>query len=218
MNLSRVSTKRYAYLANNSCSFHIRQAQKNINQAHDHKRLTVNIIRLVSSCLVMFIANDHCVAQTASTREYSMKAAFLYNFTQFVEWPDAAFTSKTAPFIIGILGVDPFKEIIDESVAGQKVGDHPIIVNRFAGVSEFKACHMLYVPEGEAGNFLKALPSMESKHMLTVSDAIGFANSGGMIRFYLEENKIKIQIHPAIAKAADLNISSKLLQLAEIIQ
>jgi uncharacterized protein DUF4154 len=218
MNLSRGTTKRPAYVVYNRCGPEAKIIDKRRNRTYDNKRLPLNIFQLVTSCLVMFIANDHCVAQTARSRESTMKAGFLYNFTQFVEWPDAAFAGATAPFIIGILGDDPFKETIDEAVAGQKVGDHPIIVQRFASVPDVKACHMLYVSEPEAENFLKALPAIESKHMLTVSDGSGFANSGGMIRFYLDENKIKMQINPSVAKAADLNISSKLLRLAEIIQ
>ena len=147
-------------------------------------------------------------------REYQVKAAFLFNFGQFVEWPPSSFTATNTPFVIGILGSDPFGSFIDETVAGEKVSGHPIIVQRYTDVKEIRNCHVLFINQpysSEIANFLN------NRSILTVSDENDFAKNGGMIRFSTQKNKIRLQINPSAAKAAKLTISSKLLRLAEIV-
>jgi len=167
---------------------------------------------------ILMFASSGMQAQQTRTREYNIKAVFLYNFTQFVEWPEEAFANNTAPFVVGILGEDPFRSVIDVTVAGEKVKEHPIIVRRYSNIKDLSTCHILFISETEAQKFLRSPAATKNKYMLTVSDAAGFANSGGMIRFVMQENKIKLQINPTVAKTAELNISSKLLRLADIVE
>lgn len=155
-------------------------------------------------------------AQTS--REYNIKAAFLYNFTQFVDWPPDAFPNPEAPFVIGVLGNDPFRKAIDDAVAGEKVKGHSIVVQRYQNVREIKNCNILFISNTESAKLREILAALPNKNILTVSDIPDFATTGGIIRFMTKENKIKLQINLSASKVADLNISSKLLQLAEIVR
>lgn len=148
------------------------------------------------------------------TRENTIKAVFLFNFTQFIEWPADAFASPSSPLVIGILGDDPFGAHIDETIQGEKAGSHPLIVQRFRERKDIKNCHILFINAKEADK--EMLSSFSGKNVLTVSDAKNFMQAGGMIRFSTENNKIKLEINPEAAKAEGLAISSKLLRIATI--
>jgi hypothetical protein len=154
-------------------------------------------------------------AQTA-TREYNIKAAFLFNFTRFINWPAAAFEGATAPFIIGILGDDPFGPTIDATVKGENYQGHPMVVERYKSVKDMKPCHILFVPNQDSLDLQEILKSPTLKNTLTVGERPNFVPTGGIIRLKNENNKVKLQINPAAAKAAELSISSQLLRLAEI--
>lgn len=167
--------------------------------------------------LLVFLCSLNCFAQAPPSREYNIKAVFLYNFTQFIEWPSSAFNNAAAPFIIGIYGDDPFESYIDETVAGEKVNGRAIIVRRYDDIKEVRGCHILYVSVKEALRVKEILSALPNKNMLTVSDIPNFARSGGMVHFLNQSNKIRLQINSSAAKAADLNISSKLLRVAEIV-
>ena len=150
------------------------------------------------------------------SREYNIKAVFLYNFARFVEWPASTLGNAETPFVIGILGDDPFRSVIDQTVAGEKIKGHPIVIQRYKTVHEIKHCHILYISAREATKLNEILFALKNKNVLTVSDMASFTATGGMIRFMTKDNKIRLQINPEAAKAADLNISSKLLNVAEI--
>lgn len=152
-------------------------------------------------------------AQTPSTAN-QLKAVFLYNFSQFVDWPPASFSSSSSPFVIGILGRDPFGSYMESVVQGEKVGTHPIVVERYSSAGDVKACHILFINTSEPSS---AIRELKNRTILTVGDQKNFAKLGGMIRFFIENNKIRLQINLRAARAANLNISSKLLRVAEVI-
>jgi hypothetical protein len=156
--------------------------------------------------------------QAQSSGEFNIKATFLYNFTQFIDWPAEAFSAADAPFVIAILGIDPFRNSIDEAVAGEKVNGHPVVVQRFETTADIKSCNILFISTSEAGKLGEIMAALPNKHILTVSDLPDIISSGGIIRFTRQKNKIKLQINLTASKAADLTISSKLLQLAQIIR
>lgn len=149
--------------------------------------------------------------------EYQVKAVFLYNFTQFVTWPDDAFNSETDPLIIGVVGKDPFGDYLDETVRNETVGQHPLVVKRFNTLAEVTPCHLLYINLPERG-MQQVLNTLNTKNTITVGDTENFANSGGAIQFYMEENKIRIRVNLATVKKNNLVISSKLLRLADIVE
>ena len=155
-------------------------------------------------------------AQNAAAKEYQIKAAFLYNFAQFVEWPAEMFPDPQGPLVIGILGQDPFGATLDEIVQGEKVNNHPLAVQRFSRPEEIKNCHVLFVSQSEAGRLDKIFASQKNRSVLTVGDFEGFALHGGVIRFITEQNKIRLRINLEAAKSANLTISSKLLRIADV--
>ncbi|MES2372854.1 MAG: YfiR family protein [Bacteroidota bacterium] len=165
--------------------------------------------------LVCLFGMQSLHAQTNVSKEYRIKAVFLFNFTQFVEWPSAAFSGPTSPFVIGILGDDPFGNSIDETIQNEKVGSHPLVVQRYKDLRDLKNCHILFLngsdPEKVRENLL-----VINHYTLTVSDADNFMKSGGIIRLITENNRIRIQVNPEAARTAELFISSKLLRVSEI--
>lgn len=151
------------------------------------------------------------------SQEYKIKAVFLFNFVQFVEWPASAFQSPTSPIIIGILGDDPFGPYLDATVKGEVVRGHPLEVRRFASAEDAVASHILFLPPDGPNKPETALPILKGRHILTVGETTAFARRGGIIRFFTDNNKIKIRINLDVAKEEDLSISSKLLRLAEVV-
>ncbi len=155
-------------------------------------------------------------AQNALRQEYQVKGAFLFQFSQFTHWPDHAFASPSSPFVVGILGHDPFGRFIDDLVAGEQVEGHPIVVKRYASLSELEASHILFISKQLNEPLPKVLEKAATMGALTVSEITGFAQQGGMVRFYVDNNKIKFQVNVEAAKSAGLTVSSKLLRLAQI--
>jgi hypothetical protein len=155
-------------------------------------------------------------AQAPVKREYQVKAAFLFNFCQFVEWPADAFTSADAPFVIGVYGDNPFGHYLEETVAGEDVNGHPVAVRYFNSVDKLGDCQILFVSAPGKRESEEVLSSLKGKSVLTIGDAPYFLAQNGMIRFVTRNNSIKFQINLDEAKHAGLVLSSKLLRLAEI--
>jgi len=156
------------------------------------------------------------LAQQPGSREYQLKAVFLFNFTQFVEWPPNTFSDPERPLVIGVLGKNPFGNYLNEAVVNEKVNNHPLVVHYYNSIEEVKTCHILFINLSEANKLEQAVTSLKERSILTVSDSPDFPKQGGMIRFYTSNNKIKLQINLEASKAANLVLSSKLLRLAEI--
>lgn len=157
-------------------------------------------------------------AQSSAVPDYQVKAIFLYNFAQFVEWPSTQFDSPDSPFVIGILGKDPFGKYLDQTIENEKVNGHPMVVQRItlADIGS-KKMHIVFINLPTPEQLTPVLENFKSQSVLTVGDAPEFARLGGMIRFSTENSKTKIQINLEVAKEASLSISSKLLRLAEIV-
>lgn len=149
--------------------------------------------------------------------EYRVKAAFLFNFSQFVSWPAHAFSSATAPIVIAVLGSDPFGSDLDAIVNGEHVGSHPLIVRRYRDVSEVDGCHILFIDRSESAQLPQIVQALRGRDVLTVSDIEGSAQNGVMIDLVTESNHIHMQINVAAAQASGLTISSQLLRPAHIV-
>ena len=156
------------------------------------------------------------VAQVNRSKEYEIKAAFLFNFTQFIEWPSKTFTAADAPFVIGVLGKDPFGNYLDAIIKGEKINNHPLTVKRLNSIKEARDCHILFI-NAEDKDLAAVLERLKASNTLTVGDTHTFAKEGGMIGFLTESKKIRIQINLEVAQNADLAVSSKLLRVAEIV-
>ena len=156
-------------------------------------------------------------AQRHPPRHYQVKAVFLYNFTQFVEWPPAAFPDSDAPLVVGILGEDPFGPYLEKVIEGEQINGHPLAIRRFEPGEEIKDCHVLFVNLPHSSQIAETLKKLQGQNILTVSDQADFLEVGGMIKFVSVNNKIQFQINADVASSADLKISSKLLRVAEIV-
>ena len=174
----------------------------------------VSCIRFIIAALLL-LGGYNLPADTAVSKEYQVKAAFLYNFFQFVEWPAEAFPESQTPLVIGVIGDDPFDGYLEQIVHGEKVNNRPLVVRRYHQPDEIKVCHVLFISQSEGGRVKDLLAGLKGRNILTVSDLDGFARDGGIIRFVTENNKIRFKINTEAAKVARLTISSKLLRAAE---
>jgi hypothetical protein len=157
-------------------------------------------------------------APTASSpTEYQVKAAFLYNFARFVEWPAEPRHDPGAPFVIAILGRDPFGAVLDETVAGKTVAGRPIEVRRIPRVDEARDAQIVFISPSERPNTDAILKALVRPGVLTVGDMDGFAQRGGAINFTLQARKVRFEINPAAAEQAGLKMSSQLLKLATLV-
>lgn len=149
--------------------------------------------------------------------EYQVKAVFLFNFSQFVDWPPAAFADGRSPLVIGVLGRDPFGAMLDEIVRGETVNGRPLAVRRYESVEQVEACHILFIDRSQDSHLDADLAALKGRSILTVGDFDGFARRGGIVRFATVGNKIRLRVNLAAAQQAKLTISSKLLRPAEIL-
>jgi hypothetical protein len=166
--------------------------------------------------LVMMLAGCLRLQAQVPSRENQVKAVFLYNFTQFVEWPAAAFDSGAAPLVIGVLGKNPFGNFLEQTVAGEQVNGHPVTVHYCNNEQEALSCHIVFINIDDAKKRKQVIQALKGKNILTVSDAPDFARLGGMIRLFTQVNKIRLQVNLDASKESELVLSSKLLKLADI--
>jgi hypothetical protein len=143
--------------------------------------------------------------------EYEVKAAFLYQFTKFVQWPEDAGSDKM--FTICILGKDPFGDVLNQ-LEHQTVGDRQVNVTRMKDLENVQACELLFISDSEKQRIEKILEDLKGRGVLTVSEVEGFLNNGGVINFVKRGNKIKFEINQREAEHAGIKISSKLLSVA----
>jgi len=156
----------------------------------------------------------------SDSSEYLIKAGFIYNFAKFVEWPTAAFPQSDSPIVIGVLGTDPFGNTLDRIVEDKKIGTRGFIVKRYKwskDLKDLRDCKILFVSASEKAHIDEIVQVVKGLPILTVGETPGFAERGGMIRFTLEDNRVRFEVNVDAAHEADLNISSRLLTLAKII-
>ena len=156
--------------------------------------------------------------ETLSPSEYQVKAAFIYNFTKFIEWPRVKAGHQDETFDLCILGEDPFGNDIssmEEKVSRGK-GFKIRRQRELGDGEELQLCDILFISPSEEKNLTFIIEKVKNDETLTISDIDGFAQSGGVIGFITKNNKVALAINPGAAERAGLKISSKLLKLAEI--
>jgi hypothetical protein len=151
--------------------------------------------------------------QAPRVPEYQVKALFIFNFAQFVEWP-----APGASVAICILGKDPFGTFLDDAVRGERLGTRPYVVRRYDEAANLESCDMLFISRSESASIPRVVAALGNRPILTVSDAADFARRGGMIQFFNDQNRVRLRINREAAEAASLTISSKLLRVAEIVR
>lgn len=147
-----------------------------------------------------------------------LEAVFLYHFTQFVEWPGEAFSSTNSPLVIGLLGDHPVANVLEGVVRGETVRGRPIVVRRLDRLDQIDECHLLFISASMERQVGRILQQLRGRPILSVSDIQGYASRGGSIEFVTDSKKIRLRINAETARASNLNISSKLLRLAEVVK
>src|SRR5258707_4007136 len=173
--------------------------------------------RLVLVAAAGLILSAHVLYAADAPTENQVQAVFLFNFSRFVEWPAQAFAAPNDPFVIGIVGSDPFGARLDEAVRNEQINGHPLTVRRFRNVSDVDNCQILFIDRTEIGHLGQILAALDHRSILTVTQAEGAAQRGVMIQFATANSRIRLRITLESARAAGLTISSKLLRPAEIV-
>jgi hypothetical protein len=155
--------------------------------------------------------------QDSPSKEYKIKAACLINFLKFVEWPEEGKTEAPEPIVIGILGQNPFGSFLDDLAKDQKVRGRAIHLKKLDPSDVVTGCHVLFFASVEKDRMGEILKTLEGRSILTIGEHRGFAQEGGIVNFFIEENKVRFEINPDQAKKSRLKISSKLLSLAKIV-
>jgi hypothetical protein len=154
------------------------------------------------------------VAEPRLALEYQDKAAFLYNFAKFVDWPSDSLTPSADALILGVVGEDPFGMILEQTFAGKTVHDKKLIVRRFQRIQDVGECHILFISSSENSHLDDILKTLAGGSVLTVGDMDQFAGRGGIIGFRKDDNKVRFEINADAADRAGLKISAQLMKLA----
>lgn len=166
--------------------------------------------------LLLWAGGVRAQGQTVS-REYPLKAVFLLNFAQFTDWPTNTLTATNAPFVIGVLGRDPFDGALDEAVRNENWNGHPMIIRRFAQLRDLADCQILFICDSESRLLPKILGDLRGRPVLTVSDTTSSSAGDVGILFVTRNNKIRFRVNTDSLKTAGLMVSSKLLRVAEVV-
>jgi hypothetical protein len=158
------------------------------------------------------------IAYGGAVDEYQVKAAFLYNFAGFVEWPSTAFRTEKDPIRICVLGVDPFGRSLVDLLKGKTVSGRPISLADITDANHATECHIVFISSSESKRTRSILKTLPATGILTVGEMDGFASEGGMVNFTHEAGRLRFEVNTDVAGDARLRISSRVLQLAHIVK
>ena len=196
----------------------------------DFKRHNRIFLILLSALFVLAVAQK-TTAEPTKANVYKIKAAFLYNFIKFVDWPEDKIADSNDVITIGIIGNDPFEDAF-EPIKAKKVKDKTLVIKHFPSIITYKArykkdeykadygdafkkCHLLFISSSEKEHIEEIINLVEGGSVLTVGETAGFIEAGGIINFVMEQKKVRFEINNAAAKQAELKMRSQLLRLAK---
>ena len=156
--------------------------------------------------------------ESAGLSEYQIKAAYLYYFTTFVDWPPEALPRSGDALVVGVLGQDPFGPVLDDTLRGKTVGNRPLIVKRFGSIRDARECHLLFISASERDRLVSIFKGLEGAAILTVGEIEYFASRGGQIAFRMESKKVRFDINVAAVERARLKVSAQLMKLGRIVE
>ena len=181
-------------------------------------RLEVLAILLIVACGVAGSRTWGDEAPHAGLSDYQVKAAYLYYFSTFVDWPAETFSRSGDPLIIGVLGEDPFGKVLDETIQGKTVNARRLIVKRFQTIKDARESQILFISSSEEEHLANIFKALEGSTVLTVGEAERFASRGGQIGFRMEDRKVRFDINVAAVGHARLKISAQLMKLGRIVE
>ena len=177
-------------------------------------------IRFLFYCLALssfLFGTRPCHAQSSGVAEYDVKAIFLYDFAKFVDWPSNSRAIDKSPLILCIVGADPFGGVLDNIVRGQRINEHEIAIRRTSKLEDLKTCQIAFVSRAENKYLSIILDSLRGSSTLVVGESQGFAERGGEIQLYLQDDSVHFAINIDAVQRAHLAINSSVLALAKIV-
>jgi hypothetical protein len=179
---------------------------------HSHSRKKAFVFTVLAAWLS--IAAPPARAQETFTSEYEIKAAFLFNFAKFIDWPVKPTIEAESYFFIGVLGRDPFGDALEQTIGGKTVKGRNIVLRRFRHIAEYKPCDILFICESERPSLPEIVQRLRKESVLTVSDMLEFGRRGGMIYLFTEDNKVRFSIRTELTDKAGLRLGARLLSLS----
>lgn len=149
--------------------------------------------------------------------EYEVKAAYLYNFVRYIEWPPEALPEPGAPFVVAILGDDPFGAVLDDAFLGKSLADRPASIVRIHEPAEGAQAQIVFIAASESQDLPRIVKALAGRCVLTVGDAADMARKGAMIAFRKDGNRVRFDINVPRSESAGLRLSSQLLKVATIV-
>jgi hypothetical protein len=166
------------------------------------------------SLILLRVSNLAYAQGDSQPEEYQIKAAAIFDFTKFVEWPAAALPKASSPIVVGVLGENPFHDALEKTIKNKKVDEHPVIIMQFRTATDANNCHILFISRSEKARLPQILKQLHGRNVLTVGEMPGFTEAGGMINFVLKGTTLRFEINNDAANRVGLKISSKLLRMA----
>lgn len=183
------------------------------------------VVKTILVCLaISYIGLGTAVTAPTIASEYEVKAAFLYNFLKFVEWPPKVYPDQSSPIFIGILGDDPFLDssgkihYLQQAVAEKIINNRRIVIQRSDRIADLKNCQIIFVNKAERNRVKEILGDLGEVSILTVGESDNFCRQGGAVNFVMQSEKVRFEINVEAAEKAGLKISSKLLNVATIVR
>lgn len=171
------------------------------------------VSRLMAMVVLLSLVESPFLRAQSSPTEYEVKAAYLYNFGKFVEWPNKN-TASDSSFNICVLGQDPFGPTFGATIAGQSIKGKNVLLKRIPKAEDAVSCHILFISSSEEVRLKEILATLDKTSVLTVSDMPHFSRRGGMIEFVMEANRVRFEVNLASAERTGLILSSQLLKVA----
>jgi hypothetical protein len=191
-------------------------AGKGLRRINIPKASSASLLLCAALCLCL-LASRPSRAQAGGVAEYDVKAAFLYDFAKFVEWPANALPQEKSSIILCIVGADPFGAALDNTIRNQRIDRHEIVIRRTNKSEELRTCQIVFISRTE-GKYLEViLDSLKGASTLVVGEGQGFAERGGAIEMYIEDKSVHFAINVDVLKRAHLEVSSNVLTLATIV-
>jgi len=172
---------------------------------------------LAALLLAAALGAPRCFAQATTPDEYQVKAAFLYNFPKFIDWPPGAFPDSSSPFTICLLGRDPFGRSLEDLVLNKTINGRHTAIAHAQRVGGCPVCQIIFVSSQESSHLAEITVALRGRNVLLVGESEEFAGAGGTIQFFIQDNRVRFVINTDAAERAGLKLSSKLLALASIV-
>ena len=166
---------------------------------------------------VTVVGTCNLSAQAPKITEYQVKALCLYNFSKYVDWPASAFPQADAPITIGLLGDNKFGSALENAVAGKIIGGRKIVIQPVKNEADWGKCNILFISASENRRLAEILDKVKTLPVLTVGESSEFTHNGGIINFMKKEDTVRLEVDLNAAQLARLQISSKLLKVADTI-